>query len=122
GPWIPGLRQMINELDVLDIACLQWRMCVERACMFGRSLPPDRYMEFRLEDFGSEMLDRMLEFCELPPSPEVRAYFDANFEPQKPDGRLKKVDRRDVDRILEWLAPTMHWLGQEIPAPATQQV
>ena len=113
GPRIPGLDEMIKELDVLEIASLQWRMCVESACNYGRQLPKDRYLECRLEDMSLELVETVLEFCDLSMTPEVRAGFDAEYDPGLTTSRASAADPADLEMIQKWIGPTKIWLEQD---------
>ena len=83
GPRIPGLSGLLKDLSLLEVCCLQWRMSVECACHYGRQLPEDRYLECRLEDMSPELLESVLEFCQLPLTPEIHAGFEAHFDAGK---------------------------------------
>ena len=111
GPRIPGIQSMVGELDVLDICCLQWRMCVEAACHYGRSLPRDRYMEFRLEDMNLELFDSIIEFCELDDCSTMRTHFREVYDPDTPLRRRGQADPEELERIRRWIEPTQQWLG-----------
>ena len=45
GPELPGMRQLVDELEVIEVATLQWRYCTELAAAYGSSLPNGRYLE-----------------------------------------------------------------------------
>jgi hypothetical protein len=111
GPRIPGVDGLLRELDLLEVCCLQWRMCVEAACQYGRSLPADRYLEIRLEDMSEALVARVLAFCELPPDPALQEYLRGHFDPSKPGGRTRTADPADLERIRVWVEPTLRWLG-----------
>lgn len=113
GPRIPGIDGLVRDLDLLDVCCLQWRMCVEAACAYGRTLPDERYMECRLENMSPELLREVLEFAELDDAPELWERFEQRFDPTQPAGRLTGADPADIDRILAWTEPTLRWLGYE---------
>ena len=113
GPRIPGIEHMRRELDILDICCLQWRMCVELACQYGRNLTPDRYMEYRIEEFTPAVLERIIKFCELDHCPQMMEFFRADFDPEKPGARSRAADPADLDHIQRWIEPTRRWLRYE---------
>lgn len=115
GPMIPGLRQMRGELDLTEICCLQWRMCVETACHVGRRLGPARYLELRLGEIGHDTLDRILAFTGLSDDPSMRKAFDEQFKPDRAlvGSRSNAAEPDEVRRILDWIEPTMDWLGQD---------
>ncbi|MAE66230.1 MAG: hypothetical protein CMJ18_18320 [Phycisphaeraceae bacterium] len=119
GPRIPGIRTMRPDMDVLDVCCLQWRMCVELACQYGRTLPPDRYMEYRLEDMSPELLERIFEFCEIDDCDSMRSYFREKFDPKRTSGRSRRADPDVLKQMMQWIEPTLHWLGYEDEQVAT---
>lgn len=111
GPRIPGLETLVKELDVVDITCMQWRMCVEAACHYGRQLPSDRYFECRLEDMSPDLIRQVLDFAKLDDSPEVWAEFEKKFDSDSTTYRRSGADEELVQRISRTLEPTMQWLG-----------
>lgn len=111
GPVLPGIDAMLRELDVLEVACLQWRMCVELACQYGRSLPSDRYMELRLEDLTPEHVGSILEFCELEEHPAVRRRFEERFARDRTAGRGREAKPEERETLRSWIGPTLQWLG-----------
>ncbi|MCC6680126.1 MAG: sulfotransferase [Phycisphaeraceae bacterium] len=115
GPRIPGINQMTREMDLLEICCLQWRMCVELSCQFGRTLPPDRYFECRLEDMSPQLMERIFRFCQLPESNAVQSFFQSRFQPDVPSARKRTADPAKVQQVLRWIEPTMKWLGYPLP-------
>lgn len=111
GPRIPGIEEMVAELDVLEVAALQWRTCVELACHAGRRMPPGRYLEIQLEDMSHELLSRVLAFAELDDDRGLHAYLDEHYDPRKPGARRQQAAPADIERIERWIAPTRRWLG-----------
>lgn len=110
GPRLPGMDQMLRDLGLLETCAMQWRMCVERACRFGRTLPPDRYLECRLEDIGEDLLRQIMHFCQLPDSPEVIADFKSHFDPTQPGGRTLDADPAEIELVRRLIEPTKVWL------------
>ncbi|MEM1108514.1 MAG: sulfotransferase [Planctomycetota bacterium] len=117
GPRLPAMTGLQGELDPLQIACLQWRSCVEAACQAGRAFPEGRYMEFRLEDLDESVLRKVMDFAGLPESPEVIETFREKFRPQDPTGRRKAADLDQLRVIRRWTEPTMEWLGYPTELP-----
>lgn len=115
GPRIPGIDGLLQDLDLLEVCCLQWRMCVELACDYGRRLPPGRYMECRLEEMSPELVTSILEFCQLETTHEIRAGFADYFDPKLTTRRRGQADPEDLATIRRWIGPTMAWLGQTPP-------
>lgn len=112
GPRLPGIDGLLKDLSVLEVCCLQWRMSVESACYFGRSLPRERYMECRLEDMSPELLESVLEYCNLQVTDEVGARFQSHFDSKLTTRRQVEADPEDLAVIERWIGPTRAWLGQ----------
>lgn len=110
GPRIPGINEMVRDLDLLEVAAWQWRMCVEHTCRIGRSLPAERYTEVRLEKFDEPELNRLMQFCELEPSKEVSAFFAQKFRAQPATARSDQADSEEVERVRRLIEPTTTWL------------
>lgn len=125
GPRLPGIDAMVRELDPLDVACLQWKLCVERCCVEGRKLPSDRYLELWLEDLDAAALERVQRFAGLEPHPEVQRRYVERFERGRATSRKGGASSDDLERVREWVEPTRIWLEQTSPrrssgpAPAT---
>lgn len=111
GPRVPGIEDWARDRDLLAVAALQWRTCVEIACADGRRLPEDRYTECRLEEFDEAELGRLMAFCGLEPSSEVSAAFQAKFDKKAPSGRSQNASAEDLARVDELVAPTNAWLA-----------
>ena len=113
GPRLPGMPSLVEELDPLEVSCLQWRTCVELACAYGRSLPAEQYLELRLESLDEDTIQGMLEFCGLEVEPAMEQYYQEKFVQSKAFWRRKSIIAVD-DWILEkWLRPTLSWLGYD---------
>lgn len=111
GPRLPGMEAWASELHPLEMACLQWRTCVEMSCAYGRQLPVDRYLELRLESLDENAIERMLDFCGLSNEPALEAHYKEKFVQSKAGARRRNVTEEE-DQILEcWLRPTLDWLG-----------
>jgi hypothetical protein len=112
GPRIPGIDGLLNDLELLEVCCLQWRMCVEQACFYGRQLPSGRYMEVRLEEMSPSLLQTVLDFCDLEMTPEVEAGFKQQFDEGLTTRRKSNANPEELETINRWIGPTMEWLGQ----------
>ncbi len=119
GPRLPGIDGLLQDLDVLEVSCLQWRMCVESACNYGRQLPADRYMECRLEDMSMDLLKSVLKFGQLECTPEMVAGFQSHFDQKLTTVRRGDADPADLETIRRWIEPTMLWLQETAPAEAS---
>lgn len=111
GPRIPGVEQLVKDLHPLEVCSLQWRMCVEAACHYGRSLPRERYFECRLEDMDEALIRRIMDFCELDDDPAIQDYFRDEYDPSMAGARKAIADEAELAHIREWIEPTMKWLG-----------
>jgi len=113
GPRLPGIDAMARELDPLVLACLQWRYCVERACVEGRALAQDRYMELWLQDFKEESLRKVMRFVGLDEHPDVIEAYHKRFTTEAAHGQRKQATDQDIETIRQWTDPTMRWLGRD---------
>lgn len=111
GPRIPGIRNMLKELELIEVCALQWRTCVEAARHYGARLPADRYMEIRLEELTWEKLRTVLEFAELTEEPAVMEKFQESFNPARSTGRRDHANSAEMKLLGKWITPTMEWLG-----------
>jgi len=111
GPRIPGIDGLLKDLSILEVSALQWRMCVEAATQMGRTLPPERYFQCRLEDMSLDVMKRIFAFCKLEDSPEVWEAFHREFDPSKASYRRANASPEDLEMIRQWTEPTMQWLG-----------
>lgn len=111
GPRLPGMADLVRDLSPLQVACLQWRACVEAACHFGRTLPTGRYLELNLEQMDEEKLQQIMRFCDLPFSEEVVVDFRRRFRPRDPSARNGTASAEERDEIQRWITPTVEWLA-----------
>lgn len=111
GPRPPGIEQMARDLDPLEVAAWQWRMCVEHACREGRALPAERYTECRLEDINEELLVRLMRFADLDPAEEVLAAFRERYDSSQPAQRSKAAEGAEIDFVRALIEPTEQWLA-----------
>ncbi len=111
GPHLPGLDAMIREMDLLEVCALQWRTCVEAACHYGRQLPPERYIECRLEDLGEDLIRKLLRFADLDEDDEaVWSTFHERFRPHLAGARSARAPEDELAMIERWIEPTTTWL------------
>lgn len=113
GPRLPGMQAMLRDLSVLEVACLQWRTCVELACGYGRALPPDRYLELRLEDLGESTLAEVLRFCGLDHDEGVWSLYRGEFDRAQASWRRERASVEELATIRRWTEPTLRWIGYE---------
>lgn len=114
GPQIPGMAQLTQELELIEVCAIQWRTCTEAACHQGRRLPAGQYMECRLEDFSRELIEEVLGFCDLSDAAEVWAEYDRRFKQERQGSRKGEASDEDMQLMMNWIAPTLEWLGYEV--------
>ncbi|BBO31227.1 sulfotransferase family protein [Lacipirellula parvula] len=110
GVRLPAMSAMRREMDLLDVCFLQWRTSVEWACQFGRSLPPGRYIECRIETFGEDDLRRIYDFLGLEISPQAVEFVRRNFEPGRIGPAMQDCFPEELERLRRMVAPTMQWI------------
>jgi len=114
GPRIPGLEQLVRELKLIEVCALQWRTCVEAGCHRGRALPPQRYMECRLEEFSPELIRKVLDFCELEDDEAVWKKYEERYDPARlGERRSARATPEQIETIMTWIEPTLRWLGYD---------
>ncbi len=113
GPRLPGLDEMVRDLDLLEVACLQWRYCVEHACFAGRAMPNSQYLEIRLENFTEDEMHRVLDFSGLPQNDAVDQKIREHFKPDQSARRTEGLKAEDDVMLEKWLRPTLDWLGYD---------
>lgn len=111
GPRIPGMRAMMHELDPLEIAAIQWRMCVEITHNFGKQMPKEQFFEFKLEEMTQQKLESMLKFCNLTNNSAIMTHFEKNFEPSYASRQRVIADNEIKQRVLRQIQPTLAWLS-----------
>ncbi len=109
GPRIPGLAEMVRELDIVEVAAVQWRMCVESAARFGATVP-DRYMEVDVRDLSSETIRRILDFARLSQDPAVFDYLARKYDRDRISRRMDETPEPDRRRAQELTEATRIWL------------
>jgi len=114
GPRIVGLKQMVRELSPLEVACIQWRTCVESACRAGRALSADRYFEFKLEEMTEHTVRDLLQFLQIDDDQIVEAFRQRHDSGRAGAGRTR-ANEEELRQIADYLEPTMQWLGYEHP-------
>ena len=123
GPRLPGIDEMLRDMDLLEVCALQWRTCVEITREYGRTLPADRYLEIKLEELTPDKLEEVLTFAGLDDTDgAVRRAFGAKHDATASGGRKADADPNAVRRVMGWVRPTLADLGyaapDEVPAKA----
>jgi hypothetical protein len=118
GPRLPGLDGLRRDLDLLDVCALQWRTCVERAAYHGRRLPPERYMECRVDAFDAPTVERIARFCRLEHVDEVVAAFERAYDAERVVSRARELTDDELTRVNAWIEPTVTWLASTSAGPS----
>jgi len=113
GVRLPGMQQMLNDLEQIEVCALQWKFCVELGCVEGRRLPKENYREYRLEKLDKDMVKDMLQFLNLDEEPGFFDYYDKAFSNKRTAWRKANANQEDIDLIQRWIEPTQKWLGYE---------
>ncbi|MDJ0788663.1 MAG: sulfotransferase [Myxococcota bacterium] len=114
GPRLPGMQGLLVELSVLEVACLQWRACVEISCQYGRALPAERYLEIPLEELTRETMQRVLDFCALSSDEALWQRFESDVDRARAGSRREGASAEDLACIRGMVRPTAEWLGYEL--------
>jgi hypothetical protein len=112
GPVLPGMPGIVKAHSILEVAAMQWRMCVDLATQYGRTMPPEQYLELRLEDFNEQALASIMSFAELPHEGELFNVAKERFNSDQTSHRSCAAAPADIQVLKRWLDPTMNWLGQ----------
>jgi len=114
GVRLPGMTAMRQEIDLLDLCFLQWRSSVESAAHFGRSLPPGRYREYRIESFDEAQMRQIYAFCGLDRPEPALEYMRREFDRRRIGPALDDGFPSELDRLRLLVAPTMAWLADAV--------
>lgn len=117
GPRLPGLRGMVEELDLLEVAAIQWRSCVESARIDGQHFAMENYMELKLEELDLERFKKILQFAGLDHETATLENFQNIINPKLATARRSLATMDDLTILRKWIEPTMQWLGYEWPNP-----
>jgi len=115
GVRLPGMVAIRRETDLLDVCFMQWRSSVEMACLHGRRLSEDRYMECRIEDFSLKEVKRIFEFANLETSPEVFDFFQNRFSSKRIGPAMQDADPEELAHLRKQVEPTMQWIERRGP-------
>lgn len=111
GPRIPGISRLLKDLSLIEVCALQWRMTVELACLEGRQMPTDRYLEIRIEDMTPGLISTIFDFCGLDHCVRFTGEDRVFYDPLRARRRISDADPNEVARVRHWIDPTMSWLG-----------
>ena len=103
GPELPGMRQLVDELRLVEVAALQWRYCTELAAAYGSTLPEDRYLEISLEELDVTMLRKVMQFANLSLSPDVEEFFMQKLNSERQHKSPYQLSEQDVTLIRRWV-------------------
>ncbi len=122
GPRVAGLREIARDRGELVAAATQWRLCTERAATFGRALPPERYLELRLDELDRTAVGRVLAFCGLRADPDLVTRLAGDVDPSRITRHAQRLTPADRDRIAPYILPVEAWLAQPPGAGAPSVV
>lgn len=116
GPKIKNWRRLKEEMDRLAFTALSWRECVTAARKVGRQLPADQYYEIKFEDLVSrpeQAIPPLLEFLDLPPSPEIDDFFARRVDRSVSGKWLSRLTPEEREIIDPYVAELCRELGYE---------
>jgi len=112
----PGWRAVLG-LPLLDAAALQWKLITEHALAAARSLPKERYIELRYEDFTArpaEVLQEVAAKCGLAwPDPAALSALVSDVENRNFKWR-EALQPSEVARLHALIGPLLVRLGYEL--------
>jgi hypothetical protein len=115
GPRLAGLQEVADEHGRLVASAMQWRTCVDRTAVFGRSLPPGRYMELHVESLRPEDIGQIIDFCGLPECSDVLERFRLEYRVEAAT-RQRQLNDDERTLVAPYVLPTNAWLGYEEPS------
>lgn len=104
GPQFPGLREVRDQEGVVAACAVQWRESVRAALAGLAQIPDGRQLTVRFEDVMADPVGQMaaiLDFLELRPSEEVRAYAETFIDEGNRTSYDSSLDPADIDPYLE---------------------
>ena len=104
GPRFPGMQEMLREMGVLSVCCLQWRFCTE-ACNYFRQVYPDRMYHLQLEDITENSLINLLQYCDLQNLEMIVETFRSEFSQTLISKRRDAATKEDLETIKRWIGP-----------------
>ena len=110
GPLLPGLKDMVRELDILEVASIQWRMCIERVLMDSKTMPSSRYREYQLSDLSLDKMNEILNFCDVSDDGSVINKFNELYCAESIHRHSSEISEDERALIMKWIAPTIQWL------------
>jgi len=116
GPRIPGLRKLLKSHTLIEVAALQWRMCIDHVGNFLAHHPEVPSHEIRFEHLCEEPMTatrELLRFCELEPMPSVEARAE-RILPATPRSFERELSKAEVDLIHGHIAQRLVELGYEL--------
>ncbi len=114
GPRIKDWKRLSRSMDTLAFTGLCWKECVSAARRAGAAMPADRYHELHFEKLvrePEEVVGRLLEFMELPPSAEVEDYIKNNVNRNISGKWLKTLSEEEVASMMPHIEDLLNELG-----------
>lgn len=101
GPRYKGIDEDVSSKGILETCAIQWARCVDRALRDLRTLPGDRVLTVRYEDFVREPrshLTTIVEFVGLPSAPYANADLSKVTQDHIGKGR-RRLSHEQMDDI-----------------------
>lgn len=114
GPKIKDWQRLKREMHRLAFTARTWQECVTAAREVGRRLGPERYLEVRFEDVvraPGEAVPRMLEFMNLPPSPEIDRWVAERVKPETAGKWVGRFSEDELALIMPYVETLCRDLG-----------
>ena len=111
----PGWRAL-EGLPLIEASALQWKLITEHALRSAQSLPPERYIELRYEDFTArpaEVLDEVVRKCGLAWDPALLKTLVGDIENRNFKWR-ESLKPGEVERLHALIGDVLTRLGYEL--------
>jgi len=103
GPKFPGIREVADAHDVLEVCAVQWAKSVRAARNGLDAVPADQQLEVRFETLvqnSAKTLRRILSFAEVSMNPALIAYAEETLH-EGAAHRWRDRDEGEVQRVMD---------------------
>ncbi len=114
GPCFPGIEEVMRDHTLIEVCGIQWREVVETGHREGTELGPERYYEFKYEDFCRQPCDvvhGVLDFLELQPDAGLDAWLEENIRTSRIDAWRDRISDEDLALLMKHIEPTLRTFG-----------
>lgn len=114
GPRPKGWRDWVRSEPRDVVLAKQWSATITKAVTDGRAMDPAHYMEYKYEDFmrqPREMMQRIVDFVELPGGQDLVEHAAATVDPTRQDKWRAALDEATLELIRPHMEPTLKFLG-----------